>query len=140
MKRFEPLIRLHRWQLNERRRQLAELETAAEATRDRISSLDAMLAAEAREADRDPLQRAAFPTYAEAMRKRRAKLVETLDMLTASIAEAREGVTDAFQELKKYELAQEARRRRDDEASARRERILLDEMAIEGYRRNRAAE
>lgn len=140
MKRFEPLIRLHRWQLNERRRHLAELETAAEATRDRIASLDAMLAAEAREADRDLSQRAAFPAYAEATRGRRAKLVETLDMLTASIAEAREEVTVAFQELKKYELAQEARRRREHEASARRERILLDEMAIEGYRRNRAAE
>lgn len=140
MKRFETLIRLHRWQLNERRRQLADLETAVEATRDRIASLDAMLAAEAQEADRDLSRRAAFPAYAEAMRRRRAKLAETLDMLTASIAEAQESVTDAFQELKKYELAQEARRRRDDEASARRERILLDEMAIEGYRRNRAAE
>ena len=53
-----------------------------------------------------------------------------------SLAEmAREEVTLAYQELKKFEVAQSNRKRRAREEANRREQIVLDEIGIEGFRR-----
>ena len=139
MSRLDTLIRLNRWQLNERRRRVVELESMAEATRARIDGLDAAFAAEGRRAQASLADRAAFPPYAAAARAQRTKLVETLEKVEAEIAEAREAVTEAFQELKKYEIANEARLDREREFRARRERIAMDEMALEGHRRGGVA-
>lgn len=135
MSRLATLIRLNRWQLDERRRRVAELETLRENTKARISALDQAVAAEASEAERDLAIRASFPTYAAASKAQRSKLTATLDTLSTELAEAAEAVTIAFQELKRYELAEDARRRRDLESRAHRERLMLDEMALEGFRR-----
>jgi flagellar export protein FliJ len=137
--RLAPLIKMHRWQLNEKRRRLVELETLAAGTQRRIEALDAELAAEAREAEASPESRRTFPIYVEAARERRQKLEETLATITAEMAEAQAAISEAFQELKKYELAEEGRNRRELEERARRERLRLDEIALQGYRRRSGA-
>ena len=136
MSRLTTLIRLHRWQLNEQRRRVVELETLAEAARGRIVALDEAVAAEGRHAEMDLTIRATYPAYVAAARERRNKLCETLATLSGELAEAQEAVTIAFQELKKYELAEEAKQRREREFLARRDTIRLDEMAAQGFQRS----
>ena len=140
MSRLSTLIRLHRRQLDERRRRVVELETLTETTRGRVSALDEAVAAEGRAADEDLAIRASYPAYVTAAGQQRRKLLATLETLACELAEAEEAVTSAFQELKRYELAEEARQRRERELLARRERIMLDEMAIESFRREAAAD
>ena len=53
------------------------------------------------------------------------------------IAEATEEMAEAFQELKRYELAQEGRDRRDEAKRKVRENAALDEMALSGFMRRR---
>jgi chromosome segregation ATPase len=136
--RLETLVKLHRWQLNEKRRRIAELETLAATTQARIDDLAAELAAEASVIEASPETRPSLPAYLDAARERRRKLVETLETIAAELAEAREAMTSAFQELKKYEIALELREQREREVEERRQQIALDEMAIEGHRRRPA--
>ncbi len=136
MSRLDGLIRLHRWQLDEHRRRTVELEALRQTTIERIQALDEAVAKEAAAVGSDLASQAAYRAYAARARAQQAKLAETLDTLETEIAEAQSAVTAAFQELKKYELARETRRQRQQETLLRRERAALDEIAIEAFRRN----
>jgi flagellar protein FliJ len=46
-------------------------------------------------------------------------------------------MAEAFQELKRYELAQEGRDRRDEAKRKTRENAALDEVALSGFMRRR---
>ena len=133
MKRLDSLIRVRQWQLDESRRHVAELEDAIERTRQRIRNLDTEIANEGRVADQAG-PGSGFASYAAGVRDRRAKLAATVDTLGAELAQAQEQVAEAFQELKKFELVQEARRQRERDVSARREQFALDEMASARHR------
>ena len=133
MKRLDTLIRMRQWQLDESRRSVAELEASIERTRARIATLDSNIESEGRVAD-EAGPGAGFATYAAGMRERRRKLAATLDTLGAELLQARELVSEAFQELKKFELVQESRRQRDREVSSRREQFGLDEIAALRHR------
>lgn len=133
MKRLDSLIRVRQWQLDESRRHVAELEASIERTQARIRSLDSTIENEGRVADlAGPAS--GFAAYAANVRERRAKLVATVATLTAELAQAQSLVAEAFQELKKFELVQEARHQRDREIAARREQFALDEMAASRHR------
>lgn len=135
MSRLATLIRLNRWQLDERRRRVAELQTLTETTRGRIGALAQAVTAESRRAEFDLSIRASFPAYLQATSEQRIKLLETLEMLANELRDAEEAVTTAFQELKRYEIAEESRLLREREVQARRDGIRLDEMALDAYRR-----
>jgi len=137
MKRLLAMIKLHDWQLNEARRRVAELEALAAGFVDQIAALDAELAREERAASGSVQARASWPAYAEAMAARRANLEASLARLRQELEQGKEEVSIAFQELKKYELAYEARRQKALAEANRRETFALDEMAIEAHRRAR---
>ena len=139
MSRLHTVIKLHRWRLNEKRRRLVELETLAANTRRRIDALAAELAAEARQAEASAEARRNFPAYAEAARDRRSKLEGTLATITAEIGQVQSEIAEAFQELKKYEIAQETRTRRELDERARRDRLAMDDIALQGYRARKGA-
>ena len=77
----------------------------------------------------------AYAPYAAAAIERRRTLLASLEDVRQQILGAHEEVTIAYQELKKYEVAQDNRRRRARVETNRREQIVLDEIGIEGFRR-----
>ncbi|MFN4087633.1 MAG: flagellar FliJ family protein [Alphaproteobacteria bacterium] len=136
MKRLDMLIRARQWQLDERRRQVADLEVSVDLTLARIRSLDSSIDSEARLADQVG-PGAGFAAYAAGVRERRSKLVATLETLEAELAQARDLVAEAFQDLKKFELVQESRRSRERAVAAHREQFALDEIAALRHRAHR---
>jgi flagellar export protein FliJ len=77
----------------------------------------------------------AYAPYAAAAIERRRTLLASLADVRTQIEGASQEVTIAYQELKKYEVAQDNRRRRARVETNRREQIVLDEIGIEGFRR-----
>lgn len=141
MSRLDSIIRLHRWQLDEKRRRLVELQAMADDTRRRIAALDREIREEAKSADAAGGE--AYPgswqAYARTMRERRENLEVTLCTIESQVGEINEAIAEAFQELKKFELISEARARRVRETAARREQFALDEIALTGFRRSSAS-
>lgn len=132
------LIRLRSFELEEKRRALAELEQVAERLEQAIRDVDAQVEDEKDIASKDYVLARYFPAYLAAAKERRQQLVANRLDIGHQIDEAKEQVTIAYQELKKMEIAQALREKREKEEADRREQLMLDEIAIEGYRRRDA--
>ena len=132
---LETLIRLHRWQVDERRRQVAELEALAEKLRQELVKLAEERAREQVAAGANLLTRHVYPGYIRRALQRQKTLEQSLAEAEQQTAQARDVLAEAFQELKRYEIAQANRERLRLNAAARRERLETDAIALENYRR-----
>ncbi len=139
MTALDSIVRVHRWVLDEKQRKLADLRTLVEKLKLDLESLDAELEAEREVSEISDEAGAAFPAYAAAALSRRRRLCETIANLEQESEAAREEVTEAFSELKKYEIASDNREARESEKRKRSERINLDELGVSIYRRSRVA-
>jgi flagellar export protein FliJ len=135
MKTLHSLIRLHRAALDERRRALVALESRRaeiEAARRRMES---QLRAEQRVAAGDYEAARAYGGFAQAVIRRRGELAAMLAELDREIALAVAALGEAYQEVKRYEVALENREKQRRAEAARRQQAAIDEVAIEMHRR-----
>jgi flagellar export protein FliJ len=103
MKSRDTLIRLKRFQAEEKRRRVRQIETmVAEFTRMAID-LDREIVNEERRAGISDPNHFAYPTYARAAIARRDNLKRSIGELTAQIEQARADEEEAQAELLKYE-------------------------------------
>ncbi len=133
------LVRVHSWALNEKRQKLAGLEELADKMHQDLEQLEAELNNEQRAAAGSMEGTIAFPAFVAAALERRKKLRESIADLGLAIDAARAEVREAFQEVKKYELAQDIYERREREKVARREQRELDELGANMHRRKKAS-
>ena len=139
MSALEQLVRLHGWTLDERRRKAADLEQLADRLKADMARIDNELVREEKTAAEAPELRAAFTAYAAIARKRREKLARSVADVEVEIERARAEVTEAFQELKRYEQALANRKARAASVVRRREQLAADEVGIEMFRRKSEA-
>lgn len=135
MKGLSSLIRLHRWQLQEKRLRLADLERLATELAERRERLEDELKQEQEVARGSGEARQAYAGYAVGVIERREKLAQSLAEVDQQIEALSREVTDAFREVKRYELAQRHRDRLARQKRARAERVMLDELGAELHRR-----
>jgi flagellar export protein FliJ len=103
MKSRDTLIRLKRFQAEEKRRRVRQIETmVAEFTRMAID-LDREIVNEERRAGISDPNHFAYPTYARAAIARRDNLKRSIGELTAQIEQAKADEEEAQAELLKYE-------------------------------------
>ena len=105
MKSRETLIRLKKFQVDERRRKVAQIE-ARIAEFERISGdLDRDIKTEQdRTGIHDP-NHFAYPTYAKAAMQRRENLKRSVDDLKVQLEDAKAALGEAFEEMKKADAA-----------------------------------
>lgn len=135
MKGLPSLIRLHKWKLEGRRRQLAELEGLSRNISDHIRQLESDLVAESRLAGEVSETVHAMGNYVQESLARKHRLQESIVQVGQQISDVRAEVSAAFQELKRYELVEERQRASVQAAMRRRERNAEDEVAINVFRR-----
>ncbi len=133
------LVRVHSWALNEKRQKLAGLEELTDKMHQDLERLEAELNSEQRAAVGSMEGTIAFPAFVAAALERRKKLHESIAKLGLAIDAARAEVREAFQEVKKYELARDNHERRKREKVARREQRELDELGANMHRRKKAS-
>jgi flagellar export protein FliJ len=128
MKSRETLIRLRKFQVDEKRRRVAQIESMV-ADFDRMAGdLDREIATEQDRAGiHDPMH-FAYPTYAKAAMGRRDNLKRSADELKVQLEDARMALAEAFEELKKVELLDERDQMRERAADNVREQAELDRI------------
>lgn len=110
MKSWDTLIRLKRFQTEEKRRRVAQLQTMiAEFTR-MTADLDREISHEEQRANISDPFHFAYPTYAQAARVRRDNLLRSVNDLRGQLQEAETHLKEAVEELTKAQN-QEARDR-----------------------------
>lgn len=107
MRSRESLIRLHRFQLDEKRRQVTSLETIIDEFRQKENELEQQIADEQKRSGVSDVTHYAYSTFAKAAGDRRDKLLKSIEEFTSQLDEAKEELAEAFNEMKKYELMEE---------------------------------
>lgn len=135
MKGLDNLIRLHRWQLNEKRRHLVELERLTQRLAAQIRELEVEIGNEQRVAGSSTEAAMTYGDYARAAIGRREKLDASLAELQSQRVVAKEEVAEAYRELKKYELVKVRNQRLANKRRQRQEQQVLDEVGLNQFRR-----
>jgi flagellar protein FliJ len=130
MKSRETLIRLKKFQVDEKRRRVAQIEGMI-AEFDRISGdLDREIKTEQDRAGIHDPGHFAYPTYAKAAMQRRENLQRSVSELRAQLDDAQAALGEAFEELKKVELLDERDQMRERAEEAAREQAELDAIGM----------
>jgi flagellar export protein FliJ len=135
MKSRQALIRLHKWQVDDIRRRLGELEVMRREFVDKRAELEGTLADERRFGESSPIGAFAYPSFAKAMTERRDKLEESIQNIEREIEATKAALGDAYRELKKFEVLEENSNKKQRTARTRREQTEIDEVAIKAYQR-----
>jgi len=119
MKSRETLIRLKRFQVDEKRRKVTQIESMIAEFERIATDLDREIKAEQdRSGIHDPAH-FAYPTYAKAAMQRRENLKRSANDLKLQLDDAKATLAEAFEEMKKVELLDERdqmRERAEEEA------------------------
>jgi flagellar export protein FliJ len=128
MKSRETLIRLRKFQVDEKRRRVAQIESMV-ADFDRMAAdLDREIESEQTKAGIHDPTHFAYPTYAKAALGRRDNIKRSADELKGQLEEARLALAEAFEELKKVELLDERDQARERVAENAREQTEMDRI------------
>jgi flagellar export protein FliJ len=128
MKSRDTLIRLRKFQVDEKRRRVAQIESMV-ADFDRMAAdLEREITAEQDRAGIHDPTHFAYPTYAKAATVRRDNLKRSADELKGQLEDARMALAEAFEELKKVELLDERDQARERDAENAREQVELDRI------------
>ncbi len=134
------LIRLHKHELDEKRRALSSLYTEMALLENQRLALEQEFAREKAAASDVQDIHYTFPLYAEKVQKRREELDKLERALEIKIDVAKESLMETFSELKKYEMTQEERDRLEREEQLIRENANFDAIALEGFTRKKSEE
>src|ERR671925_1845030 len=104
MKSRDAVIRLKRFEVEEKRRKVAEIEAMIGDFNHMACDLDRQIAIEQERAGITDVNHYAYPTFAKAAIQRRNNLAASAANLQATLAAAREDLEQATAELKKREL------------------------------------
>lgn len=125
----EPLIRLARFKVEELQKQLADIDRVRTSLNDQIERLEASVPEEQAAATDNKDGYIAYGSYAQAVIKRKQNIRASLDEVDQQAEGIRERLEAAFRELKKYELLEERRVARIEDALRAAEQAELDEIA-----------
>jgi len=130
MKSRETLIRLKKFQVDEKRRKVAQIETMIAEFERMAGDLEREIRVEQDRAGIHDPGHFAYPTYAKAAITRRENLKRSADEPRTQLEDAKMALGDAFDELKKVELLDERDQMREREAEGAVEQAELDSIAL----------
>ena len=130
MKSRETLIRLKKFQVDEKRRRVAQIEGMIADFQRMSTDLDREIQTEQDRAGIQDPSHFAYPTYAKAAIQRRENLMRSADELRGQLDEAKAALGDAFEELKKVELLDERDQARERAEMNAREQAEMDNIGL----------
>src|SRR5918996_5991996 len=130
MKSRDALIRLKRFDVDEKRRKVADIEAMIGDFNHMAVDLDRQIAIEQERAGISDVNHYAYPTFAKAAMQRRNNLAASAANLGAKLASAREDLEQACEELKKMELLEKRDAERLRLEQARTAPAELEELGV----------
>lgn len=131
MKSRETLIRLKRFQLDEKRRKVAQIEMMMADFERMATELDREIAVEEQKAGISDPAHFAYPTYAKAAAQRRDNLRASAENLKTQLDDAQAELSEAFEDLKKVEVLDDRERGTERAAANAREQATMDAIALQ---------
>ena len=128
--RTDSLLRLKRFRVDEMKRRMAAIDAMRMDLERKLVDLDENVTREKLRAGDSDIGRLAFPSFLRSIDARRENLRTTMRDIDREYAAAQADLTDAFQELKSLEIANEQQERRLAEMQERRAQTRLDEIAL----------
>jgi flagellar export protein FliJ len=134
-KELDSLLRLRKWTVDERRRELGVLLAREQALLDQIAAMDDRMAQEQQVAAADPAYAGyIFSAFAESHRRQREQVEITVYHLRQEISVARDHLATAYGEQKVLEEVRKGRAIRERREEARRDQAAYDEIAQTQFR------
>ncbi len=135
-KSIKTLIRLSRWEVDEKRRVLTELQNREDGIIAAMAEADQRMLVERQIASQDPTGAGSlFGAYAQAWMSRRETARGELASVREAIEVARDDLNDAFRRLKTFEITQKNQEKREQDEADRKEQANLDEIGLNIHRR-----
>ena len=134
MKWAASLTRIANHEVETLQKRLADVVERRMNVEVRLTLLDAEAEAEADNARADPEAAMFHPQFVKGWRHRRERLEAQIGEIMAEEAGARDALSRAFEELKKYEQVLETAKALEAKEAARRETAVLDELGLRASR------
>jgi flagellar export protein FliJ len=135
MKSRETLLRLKRFQVDEKRRRVAQIEMMINDFERMSNELDREIKAEEARSGISDVGHFAYPTYARAAKTRRDNLVQSADNLRIQLDEAKGHLAEAFEEMKKVEILEDREKAADFAIQNQRDQAAMDAIGLRAARR-----
>ena len=139
MQGLNTMIRLSKFQLDEKKRKLAELRDLLEQVQDSLNALE-----EEHQRERETATASgqldfmrAYTDYRTAAEDRKSNLLRSISEIEDEIQRITDDISEAFQELKRYEMTQEERLEKSRKTTQQREQASLDEFGLQAFRRKK---
>ncbi len=130
MKSRETLIRLKRFQVDERRRKVAQIEMMIADFERMANELDREVKAEEARSGISDVAHFAYPTYARAAKVRRDNLMQSADNLRGQLEDAKALLAEAFEEMKKVEILDDREKSAERAAQNQRDQAQMDAIGL----------
>jgi flagellar protein FliJ len=126
--RSESLIRLKKFQVDEKRRQVAQIESMIADFERMASELDQQIEIEQQKTGISDVAHFAYSTFAKAAMQRRDNLLASANDMKGTLEAAQDALAEAVEELKKVELLDQRESGREAQVEAKAEQAEYDEI------------
>ena len=132
--RSESLIRLKKFQVDEKRRQVAQIEMMVNDFERMASELDQQIEIEHTKTGISDIAHFAYSTFAKAALSRRDNLLASANDMRGKLEAAQDALAEALEDLKKVELLDQREHQREAAEQLKVEQSEYDEIGRLRYR------
>jgi len=132
--RSESLIRLKKFNVDEKRRQVMQIEMMIADFERMASELDQQIEIEQTKTGISDVAHFAYSTFAKAALQRRDNLLASANDMRGKLETAQDELAEALEDLKKVELLDQREHQREREEQNRQEQSEFDEIARQRFR------
>ncbi|MDF2799516.1 MAG: fliJ [Devosia sp.] len=133
--RSESLIRLKKFQVDEKRRQVTQIEMMVNDFERMASELDQQIEIEHSKTGISDVAHFAYSTFAKAAQIRRDNLLASANDMRGKLEAAQDALAEALEDLKKVELLEQREHQRDAVEQLKQEQADYDEVGRLRFRR-----
>lgn len=133
MKTLQTLIKIHKRDLDDKRRELVALEEQKAELLEFSKQMKEELAAESELASADPSMSLTFNNYRNMIKNRQATIAGILSELKVKMDSLSYAISEIYGEVKKYEIILQQKIDKKTQEEKSQENKVLDEVAINGY-------
>jgi len=126
--RSESLIRLKKFQVDEKRRQVSQIEMMVADFERMASELDQQIEIEQTKTGISDVAHFAYSTFAKAALTRRDNLINSANDMKGKLESAQDALAEALEDLKKVELLDQREHQREKDEQLKIEQSEYDEI------------
>ncbi len=137
MKKLDSLIKLYQHQLDDKKRQLTDMNALAARLTQSLTALEAEIHTERAISTDNVESMRAFQAYMVGAAQRRQKLVDSIEQLEAQILEVTDEIAEIFQEHKRVEITKATHEKQYWDTVNRKDQATQDDISMQQHRRKR---